>query len=79
MVEVAFFMRSATESASQKAMVLYPYSAIQRLLTYVAVARTREGFSGVRCIGFWSSCSASACSANVKSSWENPCSGSVPR
>ena len=43
-VEAALFMRSATESAGQMAMISNTYSAIQRLLTYVAVARITEGF-----------------------------------
>ena len=69
-VEVALFMRSPTESAGQMAMISYAYSAIQRLLTYVAGARITEGFFLLWCkfLGFSSSCSASTCSANVKSS-----------
>ena len=43
-VEVALFMRSPTGSADQMTMISDSYSAIQRLLTYVAVARITEGY-----------------------------------
>ena len=43
-VEVALFMRSNTESAGQMSMVSHTYSAIQRLLTYMAVTRIDECF-----------------------------------
>ena len=42
-VEIALFMRSPTESAGQLTMISHYYSAIQRLLTTIAVARITEG------------------------------------
>ena len=48
-VDIALVMRSPTESAGQMTMISHSYSSIQRLLTYVAVARITEGFIQLWC------------------------------